>query len=56
VKSTDKNFTKPVREQHYNKHYILRKVEEEEEEKELRRYERVSEEYPTQDTYDKRPT
>lgn len=47
---------RPVREQHYNKHYLLRKVREEEEEKELRRYERIPEEYPTNDTYDKRPT
>ena len=56
MKTRTKAETIALENQHYNKHYLLRKIAEEEVEKELRQYERIPEEYPTQDTYDKRPT
>jgi ribonuclease HI len=56
MKNTKHNSWLPVDEQHYKKTYLVRKVQEEEAEKELRCYERLPEEYPTNDTFDKRPT
>jgi hypothetical protein len=38
LKSTNKNYWMPVPEQHYNKHYLMRKIQEEEAEQEINEY------------------
>ena len=56
LKTTTKNYWQPVADQHYKKTYLVRKAQEVEAEEEIEQYERLSEEYPTNDSSDNRPT
>lgn len=52
MKNTKHNSWQPVPEQHYKKPYLIRKAEETEAEDEIERYERLSGDYPTNDSDD----
>jgi hypothetical protein len=47
LKNTGKNYWQPVAEQHYKKTYLVRKAQEIEAEKEIERYERETDLYPS---------
>jgi len=49
LKNTGKNSWRPAPEQHYKKTYLVRKAQEQEAEEEIERYERLSQDYPTND-------
>ncbi len=56
MKKTTHDSYVPVPEQHYKKKYLQRKIQEQEAEDEINNYERVPEEYPTEDSLHNRPT